>query len=130
MMARANVVFPQPDSPARARTSPSCRVRSTPSTAVATDAVSRRNPLEQRGAPGEADLETSDLDDRLTQDLSTRLERDVAHVDASDREGAPDTWMQAARRPSPAGQRSTSVLGQASIATEQRGWKGQPDGMC
>src|SRR5687768_6349131 len=73
-------------------------------------------PLEQRGAPGEADLETSDLDDRLTQDLFTRLERDVAHVDASDSEGAPDTWMQAARRPSPAGQRSTSVLGQASTA--------------
>ena len=42
MIARARVVLPHPDSPASARTSPRCSVRSTPSTAVASGRSSWR----------------------------------------------------------------------------------------
>src|SRR5438309_1095053 len=51
MMARAVVVFPQPDSPASASTSPSCSVMETPSTALASEPFRPSKPAKKPTRP-------------------------------------------------------------------------------
>ena len=105
MIARAIVVLPQPDSPASASTSPSWSVRSTPSTAR------RDGPFflgAQRGTHPTWNLTSRPrprLRGRPRQPRAERRATSVRSPVVSAPDGAPETWMQAARRSSPAAYR-------------------------
>ncbi len=101
MIVRARVVFPHPDSPTSASTSPSLTVRSTPSTARAT--VPSR--------PSKLHLEALHLEQRCRRRSPTG-----------------SRWMQAAVRLGAGRQHHGLPVGALGRHARAAGWNGQPDG--